>query len=84
MNITHTSETEQGQIYVGQINWLILFGVVLLVVVFKSSSNLASAYGVAVNTSMIVDSMLALVFFWKAGSWPRWIAIPALVVHSRH
>ena len=79
MNIIHTSETEQGQIYVGQINWLILFGVVLLVVVFKSSSNLASAYGVAVNTSMVVDSVLALVFFWKARTWPRWIAIPALI-----
>ena len=53
MNITHTSETEQGQIYIGQINWLILFGVILLVLVFRSSSNLASAYGIAVNTSMV-------------------------------
>ncbi len=79
MSITHTSEEEQGQIYVGQINWLILFGVILLVLVFKSSSNLASAYGVAVNTSMIVDSMLALAFFWKAQSFPRWWAIPALI-----
>ena len=79
MNITHTSETEQGQIYVGQINWLVLAGVVLLVLVFKSSSNLASAYGVAVNTSMVVDSILALVFFWKAGVFPRYIVIPAMV-----
>ena len=59
MNITHTSETEQGQIYVGQINWMILAGVVLLVLVFKSSTNLASAYGMAVNTSMVVDTILA-------------------------
>ncbi len=80
MNITHTSEEEQGQIYVGQINWLILFGVILLVLVFKSSTNLASAYGVAVNTSMIVDSVLGLIFFWKARSLPRWFAIPALLV----
>ena len=79
MGITHTSETEQGQIYVGQINWLILFGVVILVLVFKSSSNLASAYGVAVNTSMVVDTLLALVFFWKSRFWPRWLAIPALL-----
>ena len=76
MNITHTSETEQGQIYVGQINWLIMFGVMLLVLVFKSSSNLASAYGVAVNTSMIVDTMLAMIFFWKARS------LAALARHS--
>ncbi len=80
MSITHTSEEEQGQIYVGQVNWLLLFGVVILVLVFKSSSNLASAYGVAVNTSMIVDSILALIFFWKARTIPRWLAIPALLV----
>ena len=66
MSITHTSETEQGQIYVPQINWMVLIGVIILVLVFKSSSNLASAYGIAVNTSMIVDSILALIFFWKA------------------
>ncbi|MFT3671497.1 potassium transporter Kup [Aestuariivirga sp.] len=80
MSITHTNEEEQGQIYVGQINWLILIGVILLVLVFKSSSNLASAYGVAVNTSMIVDSILGLIFFWKARSLPRWFAIPALLI----
>ncbi len=78
MNITHTSETELGQIYIGQINWLILCGVVLLVLVFKSSSNLASAYGVAVNTSMVVDSILAIIFFWKARTLPRRFVIPAL------
>ena len=80
MNITHTNEEEQGQIYVGQVNWLILFGVILLVLVFQSSSNLASAYGVAVNTSMIVDSILGIIFFWKARTLPRWFAIPALIV----
>ena len=79
MSITHTSETEQGQIYVGQINWMIFFGVILLVLVFKSSSNLASAYGVAVNTSMIVDSILGLIFFWQSRNLPRWFAIPALL-----
>jgi len=78
MNITHTSETEHGQIYIGQINWLLLAGVVILVLVFKSSSNLASAYGVAVNTSMMVDSILALIFFWQSRNLPRALAIPAL------
>ena len=80
MEITHTSEEEAGQIYVGQINWLILIGVILLVLVFQSSSNLASAYGVAVNTSMVVDSILAIIFFWKARTLPRWFAIPALIL----
>ena len=80
MNITHTSETEQGQIYVGQINWMLMVGVIILVLVFKTSSNLASAYGIAVNTSMIVDSVLALIFFWKAKSLPRWFVLPAMAV----
>jgi KUP system potassium uptake protein len=79
MSITHTSEDEQGQIYVAQINWLIALGVILLVLVFRTSSNLASAYGVAVNTSMIVDSVLALIFFWKAATLPRWFAVPSLI-----
>ncbi len=80
MGITHTSETEQGQIYVGQINWMILVGVVILVLVFQSSSNLASAYGIAVNTSMIVDSILAAIFFWKARTLPRLFVIPAIAL----
>ena len=80
MNITHTSESESGQIYVGQINWLLLIGVVLLVLVFRSSSNLASAYGVAVNTSMLVDSALAIVFFWQTRNLPRIVVTPLLLV----
>ncbi len=80
MNITHTSETEQGQIYIGQINWLVLIGVVLLVVVFRSSSNLASAYGIAVNTSMVIDTILAVFFFWKARVYPIWLIIPVLAL----
>ena len=79
MSITHTSETELGQIYVAQINWLIMFGVILLVLVFKTSSNLASAYGIAVNTSMLVDTILGIVFFWQSRNLPRWLAIPALL-----
>ena len=55
MSITHTSETEHGQIYVAQINWMLLVGVVMLVIVFRSSGNLASAYGIAVNTSMVIE-----------------------------
>ncbi|MFM8746754.1 MAG: potassium transporter Kup [Aestuariivirga sp.] len=80
MGITHTSETELGQIYVGQINWLLLVGVIILVLVFQSSSNLASAYGIAVNTAMIVDTVLAIIFFWTSRNLPRLIVIPALVL----
>jgi KUP system potassium uptake protein len=79
MNITHTSETEQGQIYVPQINWLLLIGVILLVLVFRTSSNLAAAYGIAVNTSMIIDSILAIIFFWRARVLPAWLVVPVLI-----
>ncbi len=80
MNITHTSETESGQIYVGQINWMVMLGVILLVLVFRSSDSLASAYGIAVNAAMLVNTLLAVIYFWKAG--PRWLFVPALVAIS--
>lgn len=80
MNIVHTSETEHGQIYVGQINWMIYIGVVLLVLVFGSSSNLANAYGVALNTAMLVDTFLAIMFFWTSRNLPRWFTIPLFVL----
>ena len=78
MNIVHTSETESGQIYVGQINWLVMVGVILLVLVFKSSDNLASAYGIAVNAAMLVNNILAIIYFWNSKTAPRWFVIPAL------
>jgi KUP system potassium uptake protein len=59
---------------------MILVGVVILVLVFQSSSNLASAYGIAVNTSMVVDTILAVIFFWKSRNLPPWIVLPALAV----
>jgi KUP system potassium uptake protein len=78
MNITHTSESESGQIYIGQINWILLVGVILLVLVFKSSTNLAAAYGIAVNTSMLIDTLLAAIFFWKSRNLPPALVLPAL------
>ena len=80
MNITHTSESESGQIYISQMNWLILSGVLLLVIVFRSSSNLASAYGIAVNISMVIDTTLATIFFWKSRNLPPYIVIPPLAL----
>jgi KUP system potassium uptake protein len=80
MNITHTSDTEQGQIYIGQVNWLVFAGVILLVLLFGSSANLASAYGIAVNISMIIDTALALIVFWHARHFPPAIVLPVLLV----
>ena len=79
MNITHTSDTEQGQIYVGQINWLVFAGVILLVLLFGSSGDLASAYGIAVNISMVIDTALALIVFWHARHFPPLFVLPVLI-----
>jgi KUP system potassium uptake protein len=80
MSITHTSETESGQIYVAQINWTLMLGVILLVLVFRSSDALASAYGIAVNAAMLVNTVLAIVYFRRASL--RWLFVPALVAIS--
>lgn len=73
MAIRHTSEHEIGQIYVPQINWFLLIIVILLVLSFKSSSNLASMYGLSVCGTMLIDTLLA---FAVLGSVPslrlRW------------
>ena len=61
----HTSEDVAGQIYLPRVNWLLLRAVLLLVVVFKNSSALASAYGVAVTATMITTSLMALFVLWK-------------------
>ena len=78
MNISHTSETEHGQIYVSQINWMLFIAVILLVLTFRSSTNLAAAYGIAVNASMIIDTLLAFLFFWKALRWPLPVAVAVM------
>ena len=56
--VTHTSETERGQIYIGRLNWLMLAIVVLLVLGFGSSSHMAAAYGIAVSATMTLETAL--------------------------
>ncbi len=75
LEITHTSASQEGQIYIGRINRLLLVGVLLLVVAFKSSSALASAYGIAVTGTMVVTTGLAFVVVWKKWGWPLWAAL---------
>lgn len=74
MLILHTSETQEGQIFVPRINRLLLIGVLALVLLFKSSSALASAYGIAVTGTMVVTTSLAFVVVWKLWRWPVWLA----------
>jgi KUP system potassium uptake protein len=74
VNIQRTSETQAGQIYIPRVNGMLLVGVLLLVAQFKSSSALASAYGIAVSATMVVTAMMAFVVIWKVWKWPVWAA----------
>ncbi len=73
LEILHTSEKQEGQIYLPQINLILFYGVVILVLAFGSSSNLAAAYGIAVSGDMVITTILASVLFWKAWKWPLWL-----------
>ena len=75
MLVMHTSETQEGQIFIPRVNRMLLVGVLALVLMFKNSSNLASAYGIAVTGTMVVTTALAFVVVWKMWKWPLWAAI---------
>lgn len=78
VRIEHTSASEFGQIYVPAINWMQLAGVVALVLAFKSSTNLAAAYGIAVTGTMLVTTLLVFVLAVRVWKW-RWpLAIAVL------
>ncbi|MDD2760854.1 MAG: potassium transporter Kup [Methylomonas sp.] len=71
MDIRHTSDAEVGQVYVPVINWLLMASVLILVLSFKTSSALASAYGIAVSGTMIVDTMLAFIVIKALWQWGK-------------
>jgi KUP system potassium uptake protein len=72
--IIHTSGAYSGQIYIPRVNTALLLGVLLLVGLFRTSSALASAYGIAVATTMVVDGALGFVVIWKLWGWRWWQA----------
>ncbi|MBW4022282.1 MAG: potassium transporter Kup [Proteobacteria bacterium] len=71
MIVRHTSETEEGQIYLPQINTMLLVGVLILVLSFKTSASLASAYGVAVTGTFTCTTLLAALVFRRQFKWSR-------------
>lgn len=77
--VRYTSETHAGQIYLPRVNMMLLVGVLLLVGLFRTSSNLAGAYGIAVSTTMVVDAIMAFIVIWKLWNW-RAAAAAALVL----
>jgi KUP system potassium uptake protein len=67
--VRYTSETHAGQIYLPRVNTLLLVGVLLLVGLFHTSSGLASAYGIAVSTTMVADGIMGFIVVWKLWNW---------------
>jgi KUP system potassium uptake protein len=72
--IRHTSEAHSGQIYIPRINMLLLVAVVLLVLMFRSSSALASAYGISVTGTMVVTAMMGFIVIWRVWRWSPFAA----------
>jgi len=80
LRITHTSASSEGQVFIPVVNWALLVLVLLLVLGFGSSSNLAAAYGIAVTGTMFIDSLLLGVLLLTIWKWSRWIAVPMLAL----
>ncbi|MBR0713164.1 potassium transporter Kup [Bradyrhizobium liaoningense] len=67
--VRYTSESHAGQIYLPRVNRLLLIGVMLLVLMFRTPSGLASAYGIAVSTTMVADGIMGFIVIWKLWNW---------------
>lgn len=76
MEIRHTSATEYGQIYVPRVNWLLLFGTVLIVLMFRSSGALAYAYGIAVSGQMVISTALVATIARRQWHWDWRMSVP--------
>ncbi|GAB2884887.1 potassium transporter Kup [Paraburkholderia jirisanensis] len=80
MKILHTSELAIGQIYVPVVNWMLLFIILCIVIGFKSSDNLAAAYGIAVTATMVITTVLASVVMVKVWNWNK--IVVALIISA--
>src|SRR3546814_9834664 len=80
LRVEHTSASAAGQIYIPMVNWGLMVMVIILVLGFGSSSNLAAAYGIAVTGAMFIDTCLLSVVLFTLWKWPAWKALPVLAV----
>jgi KUP system potassium uptake protein len=80
MQIKHTSAHTAGQIYIPAVNCALMVMVLVLVLFFRSSSNLAAAYGIAVTGAMFIDTILLAVVLFSLWRWPAWKALPLVAV----
>ena len=79
LSIRHTSDEHHGQIYIPVVNWALMVAVILLVLFFRNSSNLASAYGIAVTGAMMIDTALMGVLLLAVWRWKWWLATPVIL-----
>jgi KUP system potassium uptake protein len=77
LNILHTSVREAGQIYIPFVNWGLFVAIVLAVVMFKTSGNLAAAYGIAVTTDMLITTILTFYVVRYGWKYPLWLCVVA-------
>jgi KUP system potassium uptake protein len=82
MKILHTSDLAIGQIYIPVVNWMLLFIILCIVIGFKSSENLAAAYGLAVTATMLVTTILASVVMTKLWGWNKFLVAGIISVFS--
>lgn len=80
LRISHTSAATAGQIYIPLINWALMIAIILLVLTFKSSSNLTAAYGIAVTGAMLIDNFLIAVVLFSLWKWKKRYAVPLLTL----
>ncbi|MBA2126820.1 potassium transporter Kup [Hyphomicrobium methylovorum] len=86
LHIRHTSESVAGQIYMPRVNWILYIAVLLAIFGFRTSSNLAAAYGISVTAAMVIDSLMAFFVIWRCWKWPLWrvivVVIPLLLIEQ--
>ncbi|MFZ4070272.1 MAG: potassium transporter Kup [Caulobacterales bacterium] len=75
MEIKRTSETQFGQIYMPQVNWILMVGVLILAFAFQSSTKLAAAYGISITGEMMMSTAMMFIVLWKLWSRPLWQAL---------
>ncbi|MDF2602758.1 MULTISPECIES: potassium transporter Kup [Sphingomonas] len=80
IRIEHTSASAAGQIYIPSINWALLTMVLLLILGFRESSNLAAAYGIAVTGTMFISTCMVAVLIQRVWHWPLWAVVPFVAV----
>ena len=80
LRIEHTSAVTVGQIYIPLVNWLLVTMVILLVIFFRTSSNLTNAYGIAVTGAMLIDTCMLGIVLTRLWNWPKIAAIPLLAL----